>query len=502
MSNLVKSIPDFWIVDENTQVRTPSRFNSSQLIDLYKEHLGDRLRFNLLKLELEVDGKQINDLEESLLYMHLATKGIISGQAASKDALWTAGLLNQFNPVQDYLEQVEKNSLVYPTNINSVSSDFLKTSDQLFDRMMKVFLIGAVKRAFERGCKFDTMLVIKGEQGIGKSTFFRNLVPNETWFSDTPQTNPKQRLMHLQTNWLVEIAELEQLTTKTEAGELKALLSSATDNFLAPYGRKMTRADRPSVMVGTCNKDNFLNDPSGSRRFHIIRLTNNADQKIDNELVKAERDAIWKAAIQSYRQGEPSYLSVEDQLLSEEYNGDYQIENPYYSKLAEWINNAPDMFTLRMALEYSKIIGSDQIPKKYDQQLCGEALRELGFDKVQKRVNGIRERYWYKIGGKADPNVPKSEGEKVTPKTPAVSSNKDELSPVPYSINKEGKAQETQHKASSCEDSEELVTVTREDGKTVIGYNLASPTTTEEERDKWEKERNKMYDELEEFWKI
>ena len=90
----------------------------------------------------------------------------------------------------------------------------------------------------------------------------------------------------------------------------------------------------------------------------------------------------------------------------------------------------------------------------------------------------------------------------MTPKTPAVSSNNGELSPVPYSINKEGKAQETQHKASSCEDSEELVTVTREDGKTVIGYNLASPTTTEEERDKWEKERNKMYDELEEFWKI
>ena len=73
MSNLVKSYPDFWIVDENTQVRTPSRFNSSQLIDLYKEHLGDRLRFNLLKLELEIDGKQVNDLEESLRYMHVAT---------------------------------------------------------------------------------------------------------------------------------------------------------------------------------------------------------------------------------------------------------------------------------------------------------------------------------------------------------------------------------------------------------------------------------------------
>ena len=217
-------------------------------------------------------------------------------------------------------------------------------------------------------------------------------------------------------------------------------------------------------------------------------------------MVKAERDAIWKAAIQSYRQGEPSYLSVEDQLLSEEYNGDYQIENPYYSKLAEWINNAPDMFTLRMAMEYSKIIGNDQIPKKYDQQLCGEALRELGFDKVQKRVNGIRERYWYKIGGKADPNVPKSEGEKVTPKTPAVSSKEEELSPVPNSLEKEGDTQKQPHKAIRWESGEDLVTLTREDGKTVIGYNFASPLNTKEERDNYEKEVNKRYDELGKLW--
>ena len=79
--------------------------------------------------------------------------------------LLTVGLLNQFNPVQDYLEQVEKIAWSIQ-QILILYHQFPKTTDQLFDRMMKVFLIGAVKRAFERGSKFDTMLVIKGEQGI------------------------------------------------------------------------------------------------------------------------------------------------------------------------------------------------------------------------------------------------------------------------------------------------------------------------------------------------
>jgi len=500
LSNLVKAFPDFFTVDENTGVKTPAKFNSGQLVELFERQYGDRIKFNLLKLELEIDGRQVSDLEESLLYMQLAKKGITSGNDTAKDALWAAGLLNQYNPVQDYLEKVEKDSLVYPTNIDSISSDFLKTTEPLFDQMMKVFLIGCVKRAFERGSKHDTMLVIKGHQGLMKSTFFKSLVPNETWFTDTAQTQQKQRLMQLQTNWIVECAEVETLTTKAEAGELKALLSSASDNFLPPYGRKMIRADRPSVMVGTCNKDSFLNDTTGSRRFHIIRLLNKPEDKIDFKLVATERDSIWKAAINAYRSGEPNWLNVEAERLSEEYNADYQIENPYYSKLAEWINSAPDLFTLRMALNYSGIIGDSQVPKKYYQQLAGEALRELGFDKVQKRINGVRERYWYKIGGKADPNVPKSEGEKVTPKALAVSSKEDELSPVPNSLEKEGDTQKQPHKAIRWESGEDLVTQTREDGKTVIGYSFPSPLNTEEELDKWEKERNKHWDEVNKFW--
>jgi len=260
LSNLVKTFPDFWTVDENTNVRSLTRINSGDLIELYEQQFGDRLGFNLLTLEIQIDDRGLSDLEQSLLYMQLAKKGLKVGKDSAIDALFTAALSNSFNPLQAYLEKIENNSEVYPTNIETVAKDFLNTTEPLFDRMMKVFLIGAVKRAFERGCKHDTMLVIKGEQGIGKSSFFKALVPEDSWFTDTPQQNNQKRLMQLKTNWIVEIAELENLTTKNEAGEIKALLSSCIDNFCPPYGRKLTRSDRPSVLVGTCNKDSFLND--------------------------------------------------------------------------------------------------------------------------------------------------------------------------------------------------------------------------------------------------
>ena len=88
----------------------------------------------------------------------------------------------------------------------------------------------------------------------------------------------------------------------------------------------------------------------------------------------------------------------------------------------------------------------------------------------------------------------------MTPKALAVSSKEDELSPVPNSLEKEGDTQKQPHKAIRWESGEDLVTQTREDGKTVIGYSFPSPLNTEEERDKWEKERNKHWDEVNKFW--
>ena len=87
------------------------------------------------------------------------------------------------------MEEIENDSNIYPVNINSVATDFLRTKDPLYDKMLKAFLIRAVSRAAERGCKFNKILVLKGPQGIFKSSFFIALLPNPNWFCDTWEPN-------------------------------------------------------------------------------------------------------------------------------------------------------------------------------------------------------------------------------------------------------------------------------------------------------------------------
>ena len=59
-----------------------------------------------------------------------------------------------------------------PADINSLSTTYLGTTEPLFDRYLKVGLIGAVKRRFEPGCKFDTVVTLDGDGGIYKSEFW------------------------------------------------------------------------------------------------------------------------------------------------------------------------------------------------------------------------------------------------------------------------------------------------------------------------------------------
>ena len=138
-------------------------------------------------------------------------------------------------------------------------------------------------------------------------------MPNSDWFCDTFTPERKELYKALQTCWIYEHAELENLTTKKAVGEVKGLLTSSVDTFKLPYGRNVIKAPRPSVMVGTVNDDHFLADATGSRRFWVIHLPQDADKRIDIERIVKDRDAFWKAALIAYRSGEKPYLSRDDQ---------------------------------------------------------------------------------------------------------------------------------------------------------------------------------------------
>ena len=134
--------------------------------------------------------------------------------------------------------------------------------------------------------------------------------------TDTPIEKDKDNYLKVNTKWIIELSELETGTSKKSAGEVKAFLSSQEDTYRKPYGRGMVTSKRPSVCCATVNRDDYLVDETGSRRFPTITL---GDKKIDISIIEKDRDSIWKAAVLAYEAGESCYLSEEDEKLSESY---------------------------------------------------------------------------------------------------------------------------------------------------------------------------------------
>ncbi len=255
---------------------------------------------------------------------------------------------------------------------------------------MAVALMGMMKRIMEPGCKYDYCIVLKGPQGIGKSSFWRTLA-SDPWFCDTHQDNDKDLRMLINTTWVYELSELESTTSKKEVGALKALLSSSIDSFRIPYGKAMGKFPRPSIIVGTVNPEVFLKDTTGNRRFPVIEVLGD----IDLEKLKADRDQILKAAFVAWQNGRLPMLTKEQQAESDGRNNNYEEENIWLAPIGRWLNNAPEVFSTNQVLNEA-IKKWDSEIKPQDQRLAADALRKLGChqDKNQKTKGGHKTRWW------------------------------------------------------------------------------------------------------------
>jgi predicted P-loop ATPase len=217
--------------------------------------------------------------------------------------------------------------------------------------------------------------VLRGPQGIFKSTTWRTLASPD-WFNDTPQANEKDLKLAIHTCWIYELAELDAVTGRKEAAEVKAVLSSPVDNFRPPYARVSEKHPRRSIMVATCNRDDFLRDETGSRRFWVIEVKN----PINTDGLRDDRDRIWRAAVLAHRDGRQPFLSTHDQVESERRNLGYAPEHPWLGLLLRWMPSAPVEFTSDQALTRSGCVGDGRIERGH--------LFEAALPHVNVRIPG------------------------------------------------------------------------------------------------------------------
>lgn len=249
------------------------------------------------------------------------------------------------------------------------------------------WLVTAMARVFEPGCKVDTMLILEGGQGLGKSTAIRELCGAPFYLEIAEAIHSKDFLVAIQGAWFVEIGEMQSFS-KAEVTMVKSTITRRDDKFRAPYDRYASSHLRQSIFVGTTNAEMYLADPTGGRRFLPV-----ACRAVDMQYVVENRAQLLAEAIHEYKAGFKWWEFPADKAKEEQdsrYTGD-SWEEP----VARWLDGAGALN------QYPDYLSKGQICKVTTTQILQYALGvELGKHTRQEqlRVGSIMRRLGWKLG--------------------------------------------------------------------------------------------------------
>lgn len=230
------------------------------------------------------------------------------------DGLILGAKRNCFNPILEYLDSLSWDGT---PRLDTLFIDFLGAEDCEYTReVTRKSFTAAVARAKEPGVKYDTMTVIRGPQGIGKSTLLRLM--GRAWYTNNIRSfEGKDAAELLQGIWIAELDELNMMR-KSDEREIKSFLSRTEDHYRAAYARKAEKHPRKSVIFGTTNDDTYLFDVTGNRRFLPIEAgITKAAKSVFTELTEEEIGQVWAEAFVRWQMGEPLILSPEMEVEAE-----------------------------------------------------------------------------------------------------------------------------------------------------------------------------------------
>jgi len=304
---------------------------------------------------------------------------------------------HRYDPVRDYLDSLVWDGM---SRVRMFAEAYLgaPARDEQHAAYLReasvCWLVAAVARTYDPGCKADQAIVLEGPQGLGKSSAVSILasgVPG-TWYDSVDLANlqNKDTLLGIQGAWLVELPELTGLA-RADVRNVKAFLVRQTDTYRAPYAKLKEDHPRRCVCAGTTNDDMYLMDATGGRRFLPVACGN-----IALDALRKDRDQIWAEAVHLYRGGQKWWFvdAAVEAAAAEQQDERRADGDPWVEILAAWLANPlrPDDIGTE-GVSVADILGDALSIEpgrqtRFDQMRVATAMKSLGWVRKRRRIDG------------------------------------------------------------------------------------------------------------------
>ena len=307
--------------------------------------------YNELTHAIEIVNKQgettnYEERERNLIRMDIENRFKIKAKNGDIDtAVTCASDKFRYHPIKSKILSEEWDGI---PRAESFFIDVLGVEDNVYNReCTRKWLLAGIYRLFEPGTKFDEMLIIHGDQGLGKSTTFKKLALN-FYVSETEKIS-LETLIKMEQSWIIDFAELATMK-KTDIDTFKAWLSETNDTYRGKYDKKARVHERHFIICGTTNDKEILTDRTGNRRYWIMY---GGEENRKMNIFDIEEDYIlqlWSEVYQWYQNRETLLISNQTKLHMRKLTSEALEYNP----LEERINSILEMLVPKNWIEYFK----------------------------------------------------------------------------------------------------------------------------------------------------
>lgn len=348
----------------------------------------DTLRFNEVTKEIDIFGGPAASFHKSVLDVEIANalargefKLFLNSFAVGEQVLAVARQ-HSYDPIREWLLSLKWDGV---PRLTEFFQKYMGAEGNLehIGRISRCFLISCAARGLAPGCEVQTVPILQGKQGCGKSRSLKAL--GGAYFTDTKlKIQDKDSRILAAQSWIIELAELAAIRN-ADIEEVKAFVSQSSDKIRPPYGRVHELFDRHCVFVGSVNPDDFLSDWTGNRRWWPVRVT-----ACDVEGIKRDRDQLFAEAVACYQQGEKWHLDEENAKIAERIAFEFMRKSIRTEQVIAWFASRPPNSRPTELTSYEMAhtifgVPTDRINRSVQTE-CGFVAAELGMKKARRQV--------------------------------------------------------------------------------------------------------------------